>query len=220
VIVISGALLVIAVVFLGIGLEGALGWVYASIVVSFLAFVFMLIALRQQRNAATDEPAPPAHPLGLSKRPAPDPAAGDTGDSEVTLVTPAPVAATSPDDEPSVAQPVEPAVPTVATTTPDVPLVPATRKSAAKKTTATKAAATKTAATKSAAKKTTAAKKATTGTAKKTAATAAATTRSDPTAPRNVAPRKSAAKKPTVSEGEQTQLAMTDEPDPPEPSES
>jgi hypothetical protein len=184
VIVISGALLVIAVVFLGIGLYGSLGWVYASIVVSFLAFVFMLVALRQQRNAAADEPAPPVHPLGLTKRPAPDAATDtDPADSDVTLVTPAPAQATPSDDEPDAA-----AVPTAS---PDVPLVPATRKSAAKKATATT----------SAAKKAAPAKKA--------------------AAPRKAAPRKSAAKKTAAPDAEpSTQLAMTDDAaEPTEPSE-
>jgi hypothetical protein len=213
VIVISGALLVIAVVFLGIGLYGSLGWVYASIVVSFLAFVFMLIALRQQRSAAGAEPAPPVHPLGLSRQPVAT--AAEPTDSDVTLVTPAP--ATEPAAEDDATEPPgateSPDAPDATATTPDVPLVPATRKSAAKKT----------AATTSAAKQTTAAKKTTprTAAAKKTAAADAATSRSDPTAPRKTTPRKTAVKKTVVPDDSEpsTQLELADEAEPTQPSE-
>ena len=49
-IVISGILLLVAVVLLVIGLFGALAWVYASIAVSVLSFVFLLIGVRQRRD--------------------------------------------------------------------------------------------------------------------------------------------------------------------------
>jgi hypothetical protein len=61
VIVISGVLLLIAVVFLVIGLFGSLGWVYASIGVSVASFLFLLIGVRQRRDdvaPATPRPTP------------------------------------------------------------------------------------------------------------------------------------------------------------------
>src|SRR3954453_2125984 len=54
VIVISGVLLLVAVVFLVIGLFGSLAWVYASIGVSVASFVFLLLGVRQRRGAAPD----------------------------------------------------------------------------------------------------------------------------------------------------------------------
>src|SRR3954462_8698744 len=51
VIVISGVLLLVAVVFLIIGLFGPLAWVYASIGVSVLSFAFLLLGVRQRRVA-------------------------------------------------------------------------------------------------------------------------------------------------------------------------
>jgi hypothetical protein len=202
VIVISGALLVVAVVFLGIGLYGSLGWVYASIVVSVLAFGFMMVALRQQRDNG-DEAAPPLHPVGLSHSPPSTASAIETG--EVTLVPAAQV--TSPDsdsdsdvetarpgDEATAVLPVEaPAADGPGDAAPEVPLVPATRKSAAKKTTAKSAAKT------TAASKTTAAKEA--APAKKAAVRKTAAVRTDPTAdpaPRRT--RKAAVAKPEVSD--------------------
>ena len=50
-IVISGVLLLVAVVFLIIGLFGPLAWVYASIGVSVLSFAFLLLGVRQRRVA-------------------------------------------------------------------------------------------------------------------------------------------------------------------------
>jgi hypothetical protein len=79
VIVISGILLLIAVVFLVIGLFGPLAWVYASIAVSVLSFVFLLVGVRQRRDvpvAATS--LTPAAPRGGA------PEAADAAD--VTLV--------------------------------------------------------------------------------------------------------------------------------------
>src|SRR5437763_8851695 len=61
VIVISGILLLVAVVFLIIGLFGPLAWVYASIGVSVLSFVFLLLGVRQRKGTtltpAADTPA-------------------------------------------------------------------------------------------------------------------------------------------------------------------
>src|SRR3954447_18365661 len=51
VIVISGVLLLVAVVFLIIGLFGPLAWVYASIGVSVLSFAFLLLGVRRRRVA-------------------------------------------------------------------------------------------------------------------------------------------------------------------------
>jgi hypothetical protein len=76
VIVISGVLLLIAVVFLVIGLFGPLAWVYASIAVSVLSFVFLLVGVRQRRDIAPAGAAAPAAARGA--------AAGDVPD--VTLV--------------------------------------------------------------------------------------------------------------------------------------
>ena len=80
VIVISGILLLIAVVFLVIGLFGPLAWVYASIVVSVLSFVFLLVGVRQRRDVATPAAAPaPTTPRGL-------PAADEPSSADVTVV--------------------------------------------------------------------------------------------------------------------------------------
>jgi hypothetical protein len=198
VIVISGVLLLVAVVFLVIGLLGPLGWVYASIVVSVLAFGFMMIALRQQRSSLAAEPVPPLHPVGTTGRTATggtataDPKAAN-GDGEVTVLPPGAVSsqspasgsAAAPDDAAPVAQPA-------------VPLVPPTRKSAARKV-ASKPAEKTTAETTTAAGEVTPAKKAP---VKRPAAktTAAAEAGSDPESEAPVkkrAPRKTAAKKAT-----------------------
>jgi hypothetical protein len=170
VIVISGALLVIAVVFLGIGLKFALAWVYASIAVSALAFGFMMIALRQQRNSLDAEPTPPLHPLGTTGRAATTTgdSTGDVGDGEVTVLPPG------------------------AVTQPDVPLVPATPKSAARKVASKSAAKTTAAGTATAAKKAAPAKR---SAAKTAAATESATDAESETPVKKRAPRKTAAKK-------------------------
>jgi hypothetical protein len=126
VIVISGALLVVAVVFLVIGLWVSVAWVYPSIGAGLIAFILMLIVIRQQKNLA-DEPVPPLHPVGTSgdvpqppaASPVESPAGDDGGDADVS----------------GDADPGEPGA--------GVPLVPATRKSAAKKPTAGKVAAAK-----------------------------------------------------------------------------
>ncbi|HWC35165.1 MAG TPA: hypothetical protein VG650_10095 [Mycobacteriales bacterium] len=74
-IVISGVLLLIAVVFLVIGLFGPLAWVYASIAVSVLSFVFLLVGVRQRRDIPAAAPLTPAAPRG-----------GDAEPADVTLV--------------------------------------------------------------------------------------------------------------------------------------
>src|SRR3954453_22080785 len=84
VIVISGVLLLVAVVFLVIGLFGSLAWVYASIGVSVASFLFLLIGVRQRRDP---EPAPasagsgPAAPAAAASpgAPAPTPLASSRG---------------------------------------------------------------------------------------------------------------------------------------------
>src|SRR5580765_3338607 len=86
VIVISGVLLLVAVVFLVIGLFGSLGWVYASIGVSVASFLFLLIGVRQRRDEvvpATTPAVPPA-PAAVPTPVAAAPAAAD--DTDVTLV--------------------------------------------------------------------------------------------------------------------------------------
>ncbi|HVT22640.1 MAG TPA: hypothetical protein VHA79_06265 [Mycobacteriales bacterium] len=82
-IVISGVLLLIAVVFLVIGLFGPLAWVYASIAVSVLSFVFLLVGVRQRRDVPLAAASPtPAAPRGG--------AAPDTEPADVTLVPASP----------------------------------------------------------------------------------------------------------------------------------
>src|SRR3954453_4342367 len=95
VIVISGVLLLVAVVFLVIGLFGSLAWVYASIGVSVASFLFLLIGVRQRRDP---EPAPaPATGAAPSPAPAspasPSPATSRDRDEEVTVVASQPGAA-------------------------------------------------------------------------------------------------------------------------------
>src|SRR3954451_5903859 len=86
VIVISGVLLLVAVVFLVIGLFGSLAWVYASIGVSVASFVFLLLGVRQRRGAAP-EVAPV--PGGLSRLDAVGAAAPTPDrDEDVTVVPP------------------------------------------------------------------------------------------------------------------------------------
>src|SRR3954468_16096688 len=84
VIVISGVLLLVAVVFLVIGLFGSLGWVYASIGVSVASFLFLLIGVRQRRDepvSAAGTPAAPETPAApLAARPS------TAEDTEVTVV--------------------------------------------------------------------------------------------------------------------------------------
>jgi hypothetical protein len=59
VIVISGALVVVALVLLVIGLViASLGWVYASIAVSLLSFVFLVIGILQRRKEVPGAPVP------------------------------------------------------------------------------------------------------------------------------------------------------------------
>src|SRR6185437_11228019 len=85
VIVISGVLLLVAVVFLIIGLFGALAWVYASIGVSVLSFAFLLLGVRQRRvapiAATGSAPALPSAPVATAT-----PALGR--DEDVTVVPP------------------------------------------------------------------------------------------------------------------------------------
>ena len=58
-IVISGALVVVALVLLVIGLViASLGWVYASIAVSLLSFVFLVIGILQRRKEVPGAPVP------------------------------------------------------------------------------------------------------------------------------------------------------------------
>src|SRR5437763_2164191 len=86
VIVISGVLLVVAVVFLIIGLFGPLAWVYASIGVSVLSFAFLLLGVRQRRGVA-----PAVAPAGTGSTLATAPSAAapaSSGDEDVTLVAP------------------------------------------------------------------------------------------------------------------------------------
>jgi hypothetical protein len=87
VIVISGVLLVVAVVFLIIGLFGPLAWVYASIGVSVLSFAFLLLGVRQRRGVA-----PAVAPAGtgstLATAPTAAAAPAGRGDEDVTLVAP------------------------------------------------------------------------------------------------------------------------------------
>ena len=79
-IVISGVLLLIAVVFLVIGLFGPLAWVYASIAVSVLSFVFLLVGVRQRRDVPAAAAAlTPAAPRGGA-------AAAEADEADVTLV--------------------------------------------------------------------------------------------------------------------------------------
>src|SRR4051812_1944937 len=94
VIVISGVLLLVAVVFLIIGLFGPLAWVYASIGVSVLSFAFLLLGVRQRRVAPVaatgSAPALPTAPTATA-------APALSGDDDVTVVapkTPEPVGAT------------------------------------------------------------------------------------------------------------------------------
>jgi hypothetical protein len=88
VIVISGVLLLVAVVFLIVGLFGPLGWVYASIGVSVLSFIFLLLGVRQRR---AEVPATSAAGTGAALPTAPTPtapvaAAASAGDDDVTVV--------------------------------------------------------------------------------------------------------------------------------------
>ena len=83
-IVISGVLLLVAVVFLIIGLFSSLAWVYASIGVSVLSFIFLLVGVRQRRGV----PALPATGGGATALPPPPVAAGAGSDADVTVVTP------------------------------------------------------------------------------------------------------------------------------------
>jgi hypothetical protein len=81
VIVISGILLLIAVVFLVIGLFGPLAWVYASIAVSVLSFVFLLVGVRQRRDVVAPAAAPaPSAPRGAV------PSTDEPASTDVTLV--------------------------------------------------------------------------------------------------------------------------------------
>src|SRR3954469_16513073 len=82
VIVISGILLLVAVVFLIIGLFGSLGWVYASIGVSVASFLFLLIGVRQRRDDVTDT----ATPATTGPAAVPTTAPTRDADAEVTLV--------------------------------------------------------------------------------------------------------------------------------------
>src|SRR3954470_6578049 len=85
VIVISGVLLLVAVVFLVIGLFGSLAWVYASIGVSVASFVFLLLGVRQRRGSAP-EIAPV--PGGLSRLGAVGATPTADRDEDVTVVPP------------------------------------------------------------------------------------------------------------------------------------
>src|SRR3954452_20255153 len=87
VIVISGVLLLVAVVFLVIGLFGSLAWVYASIGVSVASFVFLLLGVRQRRGTAAD--LAPRTGTGSGAVPASGAAARDDTAEEVTVVAPA-----------------------------------------------------------------------------------------------------------------------------------
>ncbi len=92
-IVISGVLLVLAVIFLVIGLFAALGWIYASIAAALVAFVFLLIALRQRQDVIPAQGFPRAVPDAALAGSQPS---ADTGDVTVVAssqptVTPEPV---------------------------------------------------------------------------------------------------------------------------------
>src|SRR4051794_33368002 len=91
VIVISGVLLLVAVVFLIIGLFGPLAWVYASIGVSVLSFAFLLLGVRQRRVAPVaatgSTPALPTAPTATAAPAAPATAA-ISRDDDVTVVAP------------------------------------------------------------------------------------------------------------------------------------
>src|SRR3954453_10166545 len=85
VIVISGVLLLVAVVFLVIGLFGSLIWVYASIGVSVASFAFLLLGVRQRRGTAPDIAPVPG---GLSRLDAVGAAPTGDRDEDVTVVPP------------------------------------------------------------------------------------------------------------------------------------
>jgi hypothetical protein len=169
VIVISGALLVVAVVFLVIGLWVSVAWVYPSIGAGLIAFILMLIVIRQQKNLA-DEPVPPLHPVGSS---------GDLPQVPATAPVENTVAGEASGDA-DVGEGADPGEPE-----PDVPLVPATPKSAARKTAAKTTAAGKV----PAAKKPPAAKRAP---AKRTAADRTTQASAAKKTTRKAAPRKPA----------------------------
>jgi hypothetical protein len=67
VIVISGILLLVAVACLVVGLFSSLVWVYISIGVSVLSFVFLLLGVRQRKELPAAEVAGPAPDAGTSR---------------------------------------------------------------------------------------------------------------------------------------------------------
>ena len=117
-IVISGVLLLVAVVFLVIGLFGSLAWVYASIGVSVASFLFLLVGVRQRReepaSSAATTPATPATPAApLAARPS------TADDEEVTVVPTSPSFADDDSSAPisALTGDAEPAAPAAAATT-------------------------------------------------------------------------------------------------------
>src|SRR3954470_14858991 len=98
VIVISGVLLLVAVVFLVIGLFGSLIWVYASIGVSVASFAFLLLGVRQRRGTAPDIAPVPG---GLSRLDAVGAAPVADRDEDVTVVPPTAVPTAAPEAAPA-----------------------------------------------------------------------------------------------------------------------
>ncbi len=93
-IVVSGSLVLVAFVLLLVGLAGTgLGFVYASIVVSAGAFVFLLLGILQRRG---DEPAAGARPPAPAA-PGADEPAGDVQTGEPARPRPAQSGAVEPD---------------------------------------------------------------------------------------------------------------------------
>src|SRR5438270_9368010 len=90
VIVISGVLLLVAVVFLIIGLFGPLAWVYASIGVSVLSFVFLLLGVRQRRGVPPGVATGIATPLPTAPTTTAPAAVASrmSSDDDVTVVAP------------------------------------------------------------------------------------------------------------------------------------
>jgi hypothetical protein len=181
VIVISGALVVVAIVLLAIGLiSGTLGFIYASIAGSVVAFIFLIVGVMQRRGEEV--------PAMADAGPAPSLAAANDVEG-VTAIIPS---GARPSRSTESAEP--DLVAAVRRPTRDVPAAPDAPVKAPAKRTATKAPATAAAATKTAARKAPAAKKAAAKAPAKTAAKKAPAKTATKTAAKK-APAKTAAKK-------------------------
>jgi hypothetical protein len=212
VIVISGVLLVLAVIFLVIGLFAALGWIYASIAAALVAFVFLLIALRQRQDVLPAQGFPRAVPEAALAGSQPS---ADSGDvtivaSSQPTVPPEPVVTehdSNVDEGVTLIPP--PAGPAVDDAVPDFPAEPARpRPSAATKpSTARK----RTAALPAASTKTPVAKRAAPGKTApaKQAATKKAAAAKPPAKQAAAAPAKKAAAKPAVKKAAAKQASAT-----------